>query len=198
MSPVISDDAEASVRLLYQALALHQSLLRNIQRNERRRIPTAGADAVQLQRQSTLLRLVTITELFCSRNLLAGVEAILEPSRHETVQKIWGDAARGATSNWESIEKSYKKWLDVTLDAGAWTAVRDYAEARNAVAHGYGVLTHMQRRSLSKVRPALVRVNIALDERSWRITLSDRVLHEAVEACREFIEHLDDKLQQRK
>jgi hypothetical protein len=128
--------------------------------------------------------------------LLDAVEELVEPSRNQSVSHVWDRAAIGATSGWKEQKLAYKEWLGVKLAATDWKRVEQLAEARNAVAHGLGTLTRRQLRNEQAVHPALKAVGISLDDNDF-IVLSDQVLLDAANACRDFIQRLDEAVQNR-
>ena len=187
--------AEEACELLFRTLAAHRDAVAGLtMRVASRRIPVVGTDPEQLQCQATLVRLLSITESFCSERLLNELESAVDPDRHDVVAQIWNSAYDAATSTWEKQQVHYNKWLGVNLGA-AWTPIKDIAATRNAVAHGHGFLTQRQRRDRGDMKSKLTPHQITLD--GDRIVLSDSALAGVTATCRKFIETLDLAVQNR-
>lgn len=146
----------------------------------------------QVQCQSTLVRLLSITESFASQLLLQEIDKVAVRARSTTIDRIWDDAAIRGTSTWNEQKDSYANWLGVKVD---WKVVERLAEARNAVAHGLGTLTRRQLRKEASVRSKLKEGGIELA--GIRIILSDAALSSAASDCRDLIYRLDLAVQTR-
>lgn len=190
---VLSADAENSRELIQRTLSAHREVMLALARPgaARRRLPSRGVDREQLQRQATLVRLLSITEAFCTERLFAEMDGTVNPTGHAVVTGIWNAAFDGATGSWHGQKEAFKTWLNV--DRGLWTQVMDLTEARNAVAHGYGQLTHRQRRKQRSELETKLRAHaIALN--GDFILLTEESITNAADTCRTFIKALDDAL----
>lgn len=184
---VPTDRAEAATRLLFQTLAGHRALIAAFPRPKRtRRLAPAVTDRAQIQRQATLVRLVSITESFCAERLLLCAEDQIQPAGKEVTSKIWEEAALDATRTWDSQKKAFKDWLSVTPD---WKQIEGLAEARNAVAHGLGALTRRQRRAHQSTMTKLNRTGILVQ--NDQVVLTDADLVRAAQDCRDLIGEVD-------
>ena len=140
--PVQSLRAEGAIALLRQTLAQHKTLAARIPLdNPRRRLAAPRRDRVQVQRQATFIRLISITESFCAVRLTEYVENVVDITAHSISSLIWETAAIDATGSWSRQKDAYKKWLGLSPN---WKNVEGFIEARNAVAHGLGTLTRRQ------------------------------------------------------
>lgn len=193
-SQIISNEAEAASALLFKTLGAHRTAAAAFKSQPSVRLHhLLPADARQVQRQSTLLRLISITESFAGDLLTREMEVIVARADSSPVDVIWDDAAVKATSSWREQREAYKKWFGVTqVD---WSVIDKLAHARNAVAHGLGNLTRRQLRDLASVRSALQSVNITLN--GTRIVLTDDTLSNAAQSCRKLIYDLDLAVQVR-
>lgn len=186
--------AEASTGLLYRTLGAHRTAALSLApRSPSTRLATAPDERHQIQCQATLLRLLSITESFAAETLLRHAEQAVDPSAHLITEKIWDRAATTAVSAWQEQEKHYTAWLGVRdVD---WQPMHRLAHARNAIAHGLGTLTRLQRRKHQSVHAALRTAAIPTD--GDRIRLDDNAVSHAAATCRTFINSLDAAVQQR-
>lgn len=193
MEPVLSEDAENSCRLINQTLAVHREVAITLSMSPpvTSRLFTGDPDSIQLQRQASLVRLLSITEAFCSERLLDEMNGIVESVSHEGVSNIWNTAYDSAIGKWESQKEAFKNWLGVP--AHLWKDVLELAKARNAVAHRYGHLTQLQRRASPTRKMTLVdalrRQKIEVVGES--IVLSEESVAQAAFTCRKFIVAVD-------
>lgn len=184
--PVVSQEAEDSCRLLNQTLAAHQDAVRAL-RSLRTAPRIIGAfDSAQVQRQATLLRLVSIAEAFAAQTLRAIAEPWAEGSEL-VVHEAWTAQLDKELSGWADFPNTYKKRLGIKPSDAPWTEMHGYTDARNVIAHGLGTLTTRQRNQSTRDKLTSVGVAPVND----RITLTEDVLVTAAEACRTFIEQLD-------
>jgi hypothetical protein len=185
--PVVSREAEASAALLFQTLGAHRVSLARLKRAPGRRIPSKQAiDDEQIQLQATLVRLLSITEAFTAQLLMTEVDKAAARAASATIDRVWEEAAIRGTSGWKEQKDAYKKWLNVDVD---WKTVERLAEARNAVAHGLGVLTRRQLRNETSVRAKLKLAGIDLS--GHHLVLSDAALASAAQDCRDLITRVD-------
>lgn len=168
-SPVLTAEAEDASALLFQTLGAHRTAVTALRPGRPPRLPSGTIpDAEQIQCQSTLVRLLSITESFSSQLLLREIDKAATRARSASIDRIWDDAAIRGTSTWREQKDAYANWLGIKED---WTVVERLAEARNAVAHGLGTLTRRQLRNEASVRDKLKKAGIALT--GIRIVLSD-------------------------
>jgi hypothetical protein len=188
MTGVMSEAAETATALLFLTLAGHRTTMQALPRIfVQGRLAPPDVTTEQVQRQATLVRLMSITESFCATRLLDGAEIAIRPSANQLTSIIWDDAALVATRTWESQKDAFGKWFGVKPD---WTEIDGLAEARNAVAHGLGTLTRRQLKSRSSTMAKLNRTKITVT--NDRLLLTDADLVRAVEKCRDLIAELDE------
>lgn len=189
----VTVEAENAAALLFQTLGAHRTAVGALRPRPLPRLGVAPAnDAEQIQCQSTLVRLLSITESFTSELLLREVDKVTARARSAAVDSLWSEAAVRGTNSWKEQQDSYRDWLGVTE---RWTTVERLAEARNAVAHGLGTLTRRQLRKETSVRDKLKKAGIPLT--GIRIVLSDSALASAASDCRDLIYRVDLAVQAR-
>lgn len=190
---VITVEAEEASALLFKTLGAHRSAVAALHPHRPPRLPSARSiDPEQIQCQSTLVRLLSITESFTSQLLLGEIDKAVARARSASIDSIWDDAAIKATNTWREQKEAYINWLGIKED---WKVVERLAEARNAVAHGLGTLTRRQLRNEAKVRSKLKEAGITLT--GLRIILSDDALASAAAGCRDLIRRVDLAVQAR-
>jgi hypothetical protein len=191
--PVVTIEAEDASALLFQTLGAHRTAVTALRLRRPPRLPSGAIpDAEQIQCQSTLVRLLSVTEAFASELLVREVEKAAARARSASIDHIWDDAAIKGTSTWTEQKDAYSNWLGVKED---WKVVERLAIARNAVAHGLGTLTRRQLRKEASVRSKLREAGITLV--GIRIVLSDAALSSAAADCRDLIQRLDLAVQAR-
>lgn len=189
----VTVEAENASALLFQTLGAHRTAVAALRPRPFPRLGVLRAnDVEQIQCQSTLVRLLSITESFASELLLREVDRVVARARSAAVDSLWDDAAVRGTNSWKEQQDSYRDWLGVSE---SWTAVERLAEARNAVAHGLGTLTRRQLRKEASVRDKLKKAGISMT--GIRIVLSDSTLASAASDCRDLIHRLDLAVQAR-
>jgi hypothetical protein len=189
---VVSEEAEAACRLLNETLANHRVVIRALHQMHRRSRLTAVLDREQLQRHSTLVRLLTITESFAVERLTQFVEPWANGGTLH-VREYWSAAVNSETNSWNGIRDSYKRWVGPATKAPEWGHPLGYAEARNAVAHGLGKLTRRQTatsRKRNATVAALANVEIVPTDDN-DIKIDEETLNKAVTQLCKFIESLD-------
>jgi hypothetical protein len=190
---VATSEAEEASALLFQTLGAHRTAVTALRPAQPPRLSSGQTpDAEQIQCQSTLVRLLSITESFASQLLLREIDKISARAQSIAIDRIWEDAAIRGTGTWNEQKDSYANWLGVKVD---WKVIDRLAEARNAVAHGLGTLTRRQLRKEASIRSKLREAGIALD--GIRIVLSDAALASAATDCRDLIYRLDLAVQER-
>lgn len=193
VTPVVSIEAEDSSSLLFQTLGAHRTAVAALHPRLAGRLSSGGfLDAEQIQCQSTLVRLMSITESFAAQLLLREVDKAAARAASASIDSVWEDAAIKGTNSWREQKVAYKNWLGVDTD---WQAVEGLAEARNAVAHGLGTLTRRQLRNKQSVRAKLKRAGISMV--GIRIVLSDAALASAAADCRDLMHRIDLAVQAR-
>lgn len=194
MTPsVVTAEAEEASALLFQTLGAHRTTVTALRRHRPARLPSGRVpDTEQIQCQSTLVRLLSITASFTSQLLLQEIDKIAARARSVAIDRIWDDAAVRGTGTWSEQKDSYANWLGVKVD---WKVVERLAEARNAVAHGLGTLTRRQLRKEASVRSKLKEAGITLN--GIRVVLSDAALSSAASDCRNLIHRIDLAVQSR-
>jgi hypothetical protein len=172
---VVTAEAEEASALLFYTLGAHRTAMAALRPLRPPRLPSGRIpDTEQIQCQSTLVRLLSITESFASQLLVQEIDRYAARAQSVAIDRIWDDAAIRGTNTWNEQKESYAKWLGVTVD---WKVVERLAEARNAIAHGLGTLTRRQLRKEASVRSKLREAGIALN--GIRIILSDAALSSA-------------------
>ena len=192
-TPIVSVEAEDASVLLLQTLGTHRTAVAALHPRPPARLAVGGVpDAEQIQCQSTLVRMLSITESFAAQLLLGEVDRAAARAASVAIDNVWDDAAIRATSSWKEQKDAYKNWLGVDTD---WKVVERLAEARNAVAHGLGTLTRRQLRKEQSVRYKLKSAGISMV--GIRIVLSDAALASAAAGCRDLIHRVDLAVQAR-
>jgi hypothetical protein len=190
---VTTIEAEDASALLFQTLGGHRTAVTALRERREPRLPSGAIlDSEQIQCQSTLVRLLSITESFASQLLLREIDKAVGRAGSVSIDRIWEDAAIRGTNTWREQQDAYRDWLGVKED---WKAVERLAEARNAVAHGLGILTRRQLRNEASVRDKLRKAGIPL--RGIQVVLSDTALSSAAADCRALIHRLDLAVQSR-
>jgi hypothetical protein len=191
--PVVTIEAEDASALLFQTLGAHRTAITSLRPRQPPRLPSGRIpDPEQIQCQSTLVRLLSVTESFASQLLLREIDKSAARARSASIDRIWDDAAVRGTSAWSEQKDAYANWLGVKED---WKVVERLSEARNAVAHGLGTLTRRQLRKEASIRSKLKEAGITLT--GIRIVLSDAALSSAAADCRDLIHRLDLAVQTR-
>lgn len=195
--------AEEYSRLLMQALAQH----RRSEYAIAARPPVRGRLAVlpsgflsrQVRHQAALVRLVTIAEAFTSMRLISGLERHLPFPTSSFVAEIYYREENSATAGWQQMGSRYKKSLGgVELaKCDGYPTVMAMVEARNAIAHGLGVLTRRQQRdsNLPQLTRKFTDIGITVNA-DKRLTVDYSALKVGAIDCRRFILSLDAKLRE--
>jgi hypothetical protein len=192
ITPVVTIEAEDASALLFQTLGAHRTAS-GLRPHRPPRLPSGTIpDAEQIQCQSTLVRLLSITESFASELLMREIDKAAARAESVSIDHIWQDAAIRGTGTWSEQQNAYANWLGVKEN---WKVVERLAEARNAVAHGLGTLTRRQLRNEASVRNKLKEAGITLA--GVRVVLSDAALSSAAADCRDLIHRLDLAVQVR-
>lgn len=187
-APSLSLPAEESIALLYKTLGFHDEAAHAATPESERlgRLARATSDVRQMQRQATVLRLVSITESFCARLLLDAAEASVRPASNPIVNTLWERASVDATGTWEAQRDAFRKWFGVSPD---WQALDGWATIRNSIAHGLGMLTRRQLQNRASIIAKIHRVGVTVADN--RVVLTDEDLRNAARACRDLIVALD-------
>jgi hypothetical protein len=140
---VLGSRAEAARLLVNQALGFHRTQMAGLAtRAHRSRLAAPILDTAQVQRQATVLRMISITEAFCVDRLLDLAEKEVAPTDSSVRNLIWQRSSVAAVSTWPSIQATYKTWYSIRP---SWTRINQLLEVRNAIAHGLGRLTRVQK-----------------------------------------------------
>lgn len=185
--------AEAACRLLNLSLGLHRTQVQVVTgRSFVSRLEAPNFDGLQVQRQGTLLRMLSITESYCADRLLEVAERDVEPTTSEVRARIWNQSSIGAISTWSGIQNSYRKWFSIRPD---WNNLDRLVEVRNSIAHGLGELTRMQRAKQMSTVNKITAAGIKMDGN--RIVLEERDLDQAKRDCIALITEIDLLTQKR-
>jgi hypothetical protein len=130
--------------------------------------------------------MLSITESFCVDRLLELAEKEVDPSGSKVRGQIWERASTGAIGNWKSIQDSYKAWYGVQPD---WKRLDQLVEVRNAIAHGLGQLTRIQRSKRQSAATKIAQAGVHLDADT--IVLEEHNLEQARLACVALITEID-------
>lgn len=97
----VSVEAENASALLFQTLGAHRTAMAALRPRPSPRLGVGRAnDAEQIQCQSTLVRLLSITESFASELLLREVDKVTARARSAAVDSLWDEAAVRGTNSW--------------------------------------------------------------------------------------------------
>lgn len=190
-SALLDERAESASRLINLTMGLHRMQVSRLGKDPApSRLDAPDFDHLQVLRQATLLRTLSITESFCVDRLLEHAEREVSPYESAVRASIWAKASTGAVSTWDGIRDSYKSWYDIRPD---WEPLAQLVEVRNAIAHGLGELTRLQRAklrsTLTKITGAGVKVDGAL------IVLEETNLERTRVVCLELIAEIDYRVQ---
>lgn len=193
MTPfVLEVRAESACRLLNLTIGLHRTGVSAPRSNTRpvSRLASPAFDGLQMQRQGTLLRMLSITEHFCADRLLDLAEQEVQPSNSRVRSHMWDRTSAGAIGTWEGIQNSYKQWYAINP---GWTRLNQLVEVRNAIAHGLGSLTRLQ---LAKRQSAVTKITDAgVRLEDDRIVLEEANLDHARKVCVDLITDIDASVQ---
>lgn len=178
--PTLSESGERSIELLRQTVAQYRKISGALNRGRRdsRLTSPHDIDEGDIQRQTTLVRLLSITESYCAARLTNYVEQKLDVASSKIHAAIWEKTAIDVTSNWANQKDAYKKWLEVDPE---WRWLEGLAEARNSVSHGLGHLTRRQLRSRASTSSKISAAGLSLSGNALIIT--DDSLIRAMDIC---------------
>lgn len=163
----------------------------------RLRALTTSAGPVQIRRQATLLRIMSIVEAFVADQLVQRFEPHAPPPRPAILDDVYVRAEDGAISTWPKMIEHYGRWFDIKLSrtkCPPWRRVEAMTNARNAIAHGLGELTRrMARKGTRELELDFATLGLTLSGNS--VTISEDSLRRAAETAREFIDWLDLELE---
>lgn len=163
----------------------------------RLRALTASAGPVQIRRQATLLRIMSIVEAFVADQLVQRFEPHAPPPRPAILDDVYVRAEDGAISTWPKMIEHYGRWFDIKLSrtkCPPWRRVEAMTNARNAIAHGLGELTRrMARKGTRELELDFATLGLTLSGNS--VTISEDSLRRAAETAREFIDWVDLELE---
>lgn len=162
----------------------------------RLRALTATTAPVQIRRQATLLRIMSIVEAFVADQLVQRFEPHAPPPRPAILDDVFVRAEDAAISTWPKMIEHYGRWFDIKLSrtkCPPWRRVEAMTNARNAIAHGLGELTRrMARKGTRELELDFATLGLTLSGNS--VTISEDSLRRAAETAREFIDWLDLEL----
>ncbi|TRW45310.1 hypothetical protein [Georgenia yuyongxinii] len=149
-----------------------------------------------MRAESTLVRLVSITESFCFGELARHLETKAPPPRTDLIERLYLDAEERAISSWSQATSAFKSWAKVTLsDQGAtWQDFRAIVEARNAVIHGLGSFTGRQRRDKSYTATKRRLSKLGFGVTGDRIQVTPSALRASGRLCIEVMTWIDKEL----
>ncbi len=141
--------------------------------------------------EAILLRAVSVVEAYVDALLLRFLTDSIE-SPDALLDRLIAEVEVSSSGGWGSRVGAYKRLGGVNLKkVERWRELEAATEARNAIAHGTGVLTARQRRD-PKVQTILLRIGI--DSSGGEVRVSTAVLRTVLQSCRRFIRSLDAAL----
>lgn len=147
-----------------------------------------GHDAHAVRMQATYFRLVSIVEAYTDVMTDALFQKAV-PTRDELVNRLIEDRILQSSSNWAERKDTYQAYHHISLGScPAWSKLDAGIEVRNAIAHGLGMLTPLQRKK-SGLPGQLNAVKVALE--SGHIILARESLDECIGFCRTYVQWLD-------
>lgn len=160
----------------------------------RLRVLTTSAGSVQIRRQASLVRITSIIEAHAADQLVRRLEPHAPPPRKAILDDLYVRAEDNAIGSWPKMMEHYSRWFSINMKkCPAWRQIEALTNARNAVAHGLGELTRrMARKDATQLRRDFATVDVSMAGSA--IMLSEKSLHSAAIAGREFIEWLDEEL----
>lgn len=197
-SPVVSTDAEGTIRLLMLTVAQHarQEAVLVMAQQPRGRLRTLPTSSVshQTRTQSTLLRITSIIEAHVVRQLVQHVEPHIPAQRTAVLDDIYARAEDNAIGSWPGMIDAYKRWLGIRLTSYSdWKSIQAMIDARNAIVHGLGELTRRQaRKDLKQLTKLLSAINVQV--KGTRVEVSEESLRCAAVEGRSFVIWLDVQL----
>ncbi|WP_404430699.1 hypothetical protein LG299_12485 [Microbacterium lacus] len=136
--------------------------------------------------------MISITESFCADRLLALAEAEIDPTANDVRSTVWDRAATTTVSTWEGIRGGYRDWFQIKPN---WPSLEPLVEVRNAIAHGLGNLTRIQKKNPQGVRDKLALAGITLDED--RVLLDEADITQIRSVCVALVVEIDELVQAR-
>lgn len=199
---VLSHEAEAAIRMLRVTHAQYRRAEVSFgkERPVRGRLTTLPTNVAsrQIRAQSTLLRMVSITESFASEQLVEHLEDLLPSERTDFLQDLYLREEDQAIGTWRNMQDRYRKWFKINISGYEnWDSLNAAINARNSIAHGLGELTRRQKRDKQRqnLERDLARIGITLSD--GRLRLSDRALAESLVVFVEFVIWLDEELRKK-
>ena len=167
---VLTTRAEESTARLFRTMAAHRTTMLSLQPTRAARIggPWSHEARVQERRQATLIRLVSIVESFASELVWREVE-----------REVAGPSGQPDLATCDRCRD--RKHFDLGAARDVHTSpslescrtgkpIGSLAEARNAAAHGFGMLTRRQHRNLQSTTTRIGNANIVVDDGRILIT----------------------------
>jgi hypothetical protein len=198
-SKVPSPRCEASARRINYTLAQFartQATLGLATPSGRLSTLPAGSTASLMRAESTLIRMISITESFCFGELARHLEEKAPLPRTDLIERLYLDAEERAMSSWSQAATAFKTWTKVTLgDQGAtWQNFRAIVEARNAVIHGLGSFTSRQRRDKSYTGTQKMLGKLGFDVADDRVRVTPSALRTSGPLCIDVMTWIDLEL----
>jgi hypothetical protein len=137
--------------------------------------------------QNAIVRMVSIAEAFVLGRLVDATEPRLPAN--PLVEVLWESEIQSALT-WDGRVKSWLRLHKVNVEsAPAFQSFRSFIDARNAIAHGLGLLTWHQSKAKRDVAAGLRAVGI--DVQAGRLVLSSKVVEECARRGVSLIAYLD-------
>lgn len=196
MRRVLSLGAELAVSRINQTLALNTR--REAEPNEpwRGRLHgTSGVVRSDPAKYLVLPHIVAIAEEFSRRLLIEKTEPFV-PQTRPVMEELWARAVDHAEGRWESHLQAWKDWHQIALASQpAYSGLRPFIEARNAIMHGLGELTRRQRRGnqAASLRGELRSVGIEVI--GIRLVVREKAVFQCAVASTRFIRDVDEQAQ---
>lgn len=143
-----------------------------------------------------MVRITSIIEAHVAEQLVQRFEPQAPPPRTAILNDVYVRAEDNAIGSWPSLTDHYRRWFSIKMKSSpSWRRIEALTNARNAVAHGLGELTRrMARKDKTQLRRDLATLDVGMS--GTAIVLSEKSLQSAAAAGREFIEWLDEELEQ--
>lgn len=200
---VVSPHCERVIRLLMDTHAQHLrgevALRLGTGVRGRLRVLPASGHASLIRREGVLIRLVSITEAFTADQLRERLERHAPVPRNKFMDNLYAAEEKRSTLSWDGMKDAYRKWVPGVSISGfkRWNDLISVTEARNAVVHGLGEYTTIQRRnptSLAQTSDDLERLGFTVTRTDDMVVTTATALTHTASLLRGFLEHLDAQL----
>ena len=140
--------------------------------------------------QAAYLRLVSIVEAYTDVMMDALFQRAV-PTRDELINRLVEDRILQSSANWAERRDTYQLYHGISLGScPVWSKLDAGIEVRNAIAHGLGILTPLQRKK-GGILGQFSAVKVTLE--SGRIVLARESLDECINFCRAYVQWLDQQ-----